>query len=46
MKDFPDLKKQSMKKSGILLILPDKIIEILVRIRVNVNASFRPWNPI
>ena len=36
-----DLKKQNMKKNGRPFILPDKIIEILARIRAVFNASFR-----
>ena len=36
-----ELKKQNMKKNGRPFILPDKIIEILARIRAVFNASFR-----
>ena len=36
-----ELKKQNMKKNGRPFILPDKIIEILARIRSVFNASFR-----
>ena len=35
-----DLKKQNRKKNGRPFILPDKIIEILARIRAVFNASF------
>jgi len=36
-----DLMKQNRKKNGRPFILPDKIIEILARIRAVFNASFR-----
>ena len=36
-----ELKKQNRKKNGRPFILPDKIIEILARIRSVFNASFR-----
>ena len=36
-----DLKKQNRRKNGRPFILPDSIIEILARIRVVFNASFR-----
>ena len=36
-----DLKKQNRRKNGRPSILPDKIIEILARIRAVFNASFR-----
>ena len=36
-----DLKKQNRKKNGRPFILPDRIIEILARIRAVFNASFR-----
>ena len=36
-----DLKKQNRRKNGRPFILPDRIIEILARIRAVFNASFR-----
>ena len=39
-----DLKKQNRKKNGRPFILPDKIIEILARIRAVFNVSFRSLN--
>jgi hypothetical protein len=36
-----DLKKQNRRKNGKPFILPDKIIEILARIRADFNASLR-----
>ena len=41
MRDILDLMKQNERKNGRPFIIPDKIIEILARIRAAFNASFR-----